>query len=79
MGVELGLCHNRVLRRIFGLRRNEITGGWRKFHEEFFNMYSSPNKIMMIKSRRIRWVGHVVYSYVGELRSTCRVFAGQRQ
>jgi hypothetical protein len=50
---------NRVLRRIFGQKRDEVTGGWRKQrNEELHNLYSSPNIIRMIKSRRIRWVGH---------------------
>jgi hypothetical protein len=48
---------NRVLRRIFGHKRDEVTGGWRKLHkEEFHNLYSSPNII-----GRIRWTGHVVH------------------
>jgi hypothetical protein len=51
---------NRVLRRIFGPKRNEVTGGWGKLHnEELHNLYSSPNIIRMIKSRRMRWAGHV--------------------
>jgi hypothetical protein len=51
---------NRVLRGIFFPKRDEVTGGWRKLHnEELHNMYSSPNIIRMIKSRRIRWVGHI--------------------
>jgi hypothetical protein len=51
---------NRVLRRIFGPKRDEVTGGWRKLHnEEFHNFYSSPGRIRMIKSRGIRWAGHV--------------------
>jgi hypothetical protein len=51
---------NRVLRRIFGPKRDEVTGGWRKLHnEELHNMYSSPSIIRMIKSRRMRWTGHV--------------------
>jgi hypothetical protein len=51
---------NRVLRRIFGPRRNEVMGGWRKLHnEELNNLYSSPSIIRMIKSRRMRWAGHV--------------------
>jgi hypothetical protein len=49
---------NRVLRRIFGPKRDEVTGGWRRLHiEELHNLYSSPNR--MIKSRRMRWAGHV--------------------
>jgi hypothetical protein len=50
---------NRVLRRIFGLRRDEVTGDGRKLHnEELHNLCSSPNIIRMIKSRRMRWAGH---------------------
>jgi hypothetical protein len=50
---------NRVLRKIFGPRRSEVTGGWRKLHnEELHNLYSSPNIIKMIKYRRIRSVAH---------------------
>jgi hypothetical protein len=49
---------NRVLRRIFGLKRDEVTGGWRKLHkEELHNLYSSPSIIRMIKSRKMRWAG----------------------
>jgi hypothetical protein len=48
---------NRVLRRIFGSKRNEMTGGWRKLHnKELHNLYSSPNIIRMIKSRRTRFM-----------------------
>jgi hypothetical protein len=51
---------NRVLRRIFETKRDEVTGDWRKLHnEELHNLYSSPNIIRMIKSRRMRWPGHV--------------------
>jgi hypothetical protein len=51
---------NRVLRRIFGPKRDEVTGGWRKlYNEELHNLYSSPSIITMIKSRRMRWAGHV--------------------
>jgi hypothetical protein len=51
---------NRVLRRIFGPKRGEIVGGWRKLHDEkLHNLYSSPNIIRMIKSRRMEWAGHV--------------------
>jgi hypothetical protein len=50
----------RVLRRIFGPRRVEVRDDWRKLHdEELHDLYSSPNVIRMIKSRRMRWVGHV--------------------
>jgi hypothetical protein len=51
---------NKVLRRIFGPKRDEMTGEWRKFHnEEHHNLYSSPDIIRQIKSRRMGWAGHV--------------------
>jgi hypothetical protein len=51
----------RVLRRMFGPNRDEVTGGWRKLHnEELHNFYSLPNIIRMIRSRRMGWAGHVV-------------------
>jgi hypothetical protein len=49
---------NRVLRKIFGPKRDEMTGGWRKRHN-LYNLYFSPNIIRMIKSRRMRWAGDV--------------------
>ena len=57
---RLRLVENRVLRRIFGPRRDEVIGEWRKLHnEKQNNLYSSPNILRVIKSRRMRWVGHV--------------------
>jgi hypothetical protein len=54
------LFENRVLRRIFGPKRDEVTGEWRKLqNEELHNLYSSPDVIRQIKSRRMRWAGHV--------------------
>jgi hypothetical protein len=51
---------DRVLRRIFGSKRDEVTGKWRKLHiEKLHNLYSSPDIIRQIKSRRMRWAGHV--------------------
>jgi hypothetical protein len=51
---------NRVLRRIFGPKRDEVTGRWRKLHnEELHKLYYSPNIIRIMKSRRMRWAGHV--------------------
>jgi hypothetical protein len=51
---------NRVLRRIFGQKKDEKTCGWRKMHnEELHNLYSSPSIIRMMKSRRVRYTGHV--------------------
>jgi hypothetical protein len=51
---------NRGLRRVFGLKRDEVTGEWRKLHNEELNdLYSSPIIVRVIKSRRMRWAGHV--------------------
>jgi hypothetical protein len=59
-GHRLRVFENRVLRRIFGLKRDEVMGGWRKLHsEELHNLHSSSSILRMIKSRRIRWAGHV--------------------
>jgi hypothetical protein len=56
----LEVFENSVLRRIFGPKRDEVTGGWKKLHnEELRDLYSSPNIIRIIKSRRMRWAGHV--------------------
>jgi hypothetical protein len=56
---RLRVFENRVLRRIFGPKRDEVTEGWRKLHnEELHNLYSSPSIIRMIKSRRMRLAGH---------------------
>jgi hypothetical protein len=55
----LRVFQNRVLRRIFGPKRDDVKGGWRKKHnEKLCNLYSSPSIIRMMKSGRIRWVGH---------------------
>jgi hypothetical protein len=63
---------NRVLRRIFVPKRDKVTGGWRKLHnEELHNLYSSLNIIRMIKSRRMRWSGHV--ARMGERRLAYRI------
>jgi len=67
---------NRVLRRIFGLKRNEVTWEWRKLHkEELNNLYSSPNIVREIKSRRMRWAGNV--ARMGEGRGVYRVLVGK--
>jgi hypothetical protein len=56
---------NRVLRRIFGPKRDEVTGEWTKLHnEELRDLYSSPGIIRIIKSRRMRWVGHVARIWI---------------
>jgi hypothetical protein len=57
---RLRVFENRVLRRIFGPKRDEVKGGWRKLHnEELRDLYSSPSIIRIIKSRRMRWAGHI--------------------
>jgi hypothetical protein len=57
---RLRVFENRVLRRIFGLKRNEVTGEWRKLHnEELRDLYSSPSINRIRKSRRMRWAGNV--------------------
>jgi hypothetical protein len=66
---KLRVFENRKLRRIFGPKREGVTGGWRKLHnEELRDLYSSPSIIRMIKSMRMRWAGHV--ARMGE-RGTC--------
>jgi hypothetical protein len=65
-----------VLRRIFGSKRNGVTGGWRKLHnEELHNLYSSPSIIRIIKSKRMRWTGNV--ARMGEKRNVYRLFVGK--
>jgi hypothetical protein len=60
---------NRVLRRIFGPIREEVAGGWKRLHnEEIHNVYASPYIIRVIKSRKMRWVGHV--ARMGEMRNS---------
>jgi hypothetical protein len=67
---------NRVLRRIFGPKRDEVTGDWRKLHNDVLhNLYSSLNLIRMIKSRKMRWTGHV--ARMREKRNAYRILAGK--
>ena len=64
------------MRRIFGPRRDEVTGEWRRLHNEELNdLYSSPNIMRAIKSRRMRWAGHV--ARMGEERGLYRVLVGK--
>jgi hypothetical protein len=73
---RLGAFENRVLRRIFGPKRDEVTGEWRKLHnEELHILYSSPNIIRQIKSRRIRWAGHM--ACLGKERHLNKVLIGK--
>ena len=67
---------NTVSRRIFGPRRDEVTGEWRKLHNEELNdLYSSPSIVRVIKWRRMRWAGHV--ACMGEERGVYRVLVGK--
>jgi len=69
---KLRVFENMVLRRIFGPRREEVTGEWRRLHNEELNdMYCSPNIVRVIKSRRMKWAGHV--ARMGEERGAYRV------
>ena len=73
---RLRMFENRVLRGIFGPKRDEVTGEWRRLHNEELNdLYSSPNIIRVIKSRRMRWAGHV--ARMGEGRGAYRVLVGR--
>jgi hypothetical protein len=59
-GLRPRIFENRLLRRIFGHKRDEVTGEWRRLHnKELYALYSSPNIIRVIQSRRLRWAGHV--------------------
>jgi hypothetical protein len=73
---RLRVFDNRVLRRIFGPRGDEVTGEWRRLHnEELHDLYSSPNIIWVIKSRRMRWAGHV--ARMGAGRGAYRILVGR--
>jgi hypothetical protein len=69
---QLRACENRLLRRIFGQKRAEVTGSWRKFHNKKFQKFYSPPDIMMIKSGRVKWAGYVVCTR--ESRKACTVW-----
>jgi hypothetical protein len=64
------------LRRVFGPKRDEVTGEWRKLHnEELSDLYSLPNMVRVVKSRRMRWAGYV--ALLGEERAVHRVLVGK--
>ena len=70
------MFENRVLRRVFGPKRDEVTGEWRKLHnEELSDLYSLPNIVRVEKSRRMKWAGHVVRMQQG--RGVYRVLVGK--
>ena len=65
-----------LLRRVFGPKRDEVTGEWRKLHnEELRDLYSLPNIVQVVKSRRMRWAGHV--ARMGEERGVHRILVGK--
>jgi hypothetical protein len=73
---KLRLFENRVIRRIFGPKRDEVTGGWRKLHnEELHGLYSSPSIVRVIKARRMRWAEHV--ACMGEVRGAYNILVGR--
>ena len=70
------MFENRVLRRVSGPKREEVTGEWRKLHnEELSDLYSLPNIVRVVKSRRMRWAGHVAHMWQG--RWVYRVLVGK--
>jgi hypothetical protein len=73
---RLRVFEKRVLRRIFGCKRVEVTGEWRKLqNKELYNLYSSPDIIMQVKSRGMRWAGHM--ARMGEERKVYKVLVGK--
>jgi hypothetical protein len=75
---RLRVFENRVIRRIFGPKRDEVTGSWRKLHNEgLHSLYSSPSIIRVIKARRMRWAGHV--ARIGEVRGAYNILVGRSE
>jgi hypothetical protein len=73
---RLRVFENRVLRRIFGPKRDEVTGEWRRIHnKELYALYFSPDTVEVIKSKRLRWAGHV--ARMGERRGAYRALVGK--
>ena len=74
--LRLWVFENRVLRRVFGPKRDEVTGEWRKLYkEELRDLYTLPNIVLVVKSRRMRWAGHVARMVEG--RGVQRVLVGK--
>jgi hypothetical protein len=66
------MFQNRVLKRIFGLKREEMAGGWRRLHnEELHNLYASTDIVRIVKSRRMGWAGHV--ARMGEMKNAYNI------
>jgi hypothetical protein len=73
---RVGVFENRVLKRIIRPKRDKVTGGWRKLHdEELHGLYSYPSIVMVIKARRMRWAGHV--ARMGEMRGAYNILIGR--
>jgi hypothetical protein len=73
---RLRVFENRLLRKIFGPKRDEVIGGWTRLHnEDLHNFYCSPSIIRIIKSRGMRWTGHV--ARMGEKRNAYRILVGK--
>jgi hypothetical protein len=73
---RLRVFENRVLRRLFGPKRDEVTGGWRKLHnEKLHGLYSSPSIVRVIKTRRMGWAGHA--ARMGEVRGAYNILVGR--
>jgi hypothetical protein len=71
------VLESRVLKRIFGPKRHEVTGEWRKLlNEQLHDLYSPPSIIRIMKARRMRWAGHVAQM---EKRNACRLLAGKTE
>jgi hypothetical protein len=66
---------NRVPRRIFGPKREKVAGGWRRLHKELHNLDTSPNIIQVIRSGRMKWMGHI--ACMGEMRNAYSIFVGK--
>ena len=74
-GTQIGFFENKVLRKIFWPKRDEVTREWRRLHnKELYDPYSSPNIIWVMKSRRMRWVEHIAHMGVAEVQT---VFGGK--
>jgi hypothetical protein len=77
-GTYLRVFENRVLRKMYGSKREEVAGGWRRLHnEEVHNLYASSHTINVMKSRRMRWADHV--ERMGDMRNVYRVLVGKRK
>jgi hypothetical protein len=74
---RLRVFENRMLRRVFGPKKDEVTGEWRKLHNERSDLYSLPNIVRVVKSRRMRWAGQV--ARMGEGRGVYRVLVGKSE